>query len=222
MDHVVREMPPTDGNRETQPSDNSPLPLDAPCFEDRPVEPQPPEYHQRLPPPTPVQEPEMIPPPPASTAMPAVRSVLVRSPAAAVPARVAMADAEEAPSPPEPADPLADAQGESERAAGHQQTLPVNHTENLRGGSAGSAFQGELPGPDHLQNPLRRATSLRRAADLPPTASPHPAAHKALHEASAEPRTTPADAAEPPTEGLERSRISRQHRHRLPRFDVQQ
>jgi hypothetical protein len=119
MDHVVREMPPADGNRETQPSDNSPLPLDAPCFEDRPVEPQPPEYPQRLPAPAPAQEPEMIPPPPASTAMPAVRSVLVRSPAAAVPARVAMVDAEEAPSPPEPADSLADAQGESERTSRH-------------------------------------------------------------------------------------------------------
>jgi hypothetical protein len=83
----------------------------------------------------------------------------------------------------------------------------VNHTENLRGGSAGSAFQGELPGPDHLQNPLRRATSLRRAADLPPTASPHPAARDALHEASAEPRATPADSAEPPTKGLKRPRI---------------
>ena len=222
MDHVVREMPPADSNRETQPSDNSPLPLDAPCFEDRPVEPQPPEYHQRLPAPAPAQEPEMIPPPPASTAMPAVRSVLVRSPAAAVPARVAMVDAEEAPSPPEPADSLADAQGESERTAGHQQTLPANHTENLSGGGAGSAFQGEPRGPDHLQNPLRRATYLRRAADLPPTASPHPAARDPLHEASAELRATPADAAEPPTKGLERSTIPRQHRHRLPRLDVQQ
>lgn len=207
MDHVVREMPPADGNRETQPSDNSPLPLGAPCFEDRPVEPQRPEYHQRLPAPAPAQEPEIIPPPPASTAMPAVRSVLVRSPAAAVPARVAMADAEEAPSPPEPADPLADAQGESERTAGHQQTLRANHTENLRGSGGESAFKGEPRGPDHLQNPLRRATFLRRAADFPPTASPHPAARDALPEASAEPRATPADSAESPTKDLKHSRI---------------
>jgi hypothetical protein len=208
MDHVVREMPPADGNRETQPSDNSLLPLDAPCFEDRPVEPQRPEYHQRLPAPAPAQEPEMIPPPPASTAMPAVRSVLVRSPAAAVPARVAMADAEEAPSPPEPANSLDDAQAESERTAEHRQTLPANHTELLRGGGgAGSITEKELPGPDHLRNPLRRATYLRRATDLPPTASADPAARDALHEASAEPRATPADSAEPPTKGLKRPRI---------------
>jgi hypothetical protein len=149
----------------------------------------------------------MIPPPPASTAMPAVRSVLVRSPAAAVPARVAMADAEEAPSPPEPANSLADAQGESEPTAGYRQGLRANHAENLSGGAAGSAVQGEPRGPDHLQNPLRRATYLRRAADLPPTASPHPAARDPLHEASAEPGATPPDAAEPPTKGLNRSGI---------------
>ena len=222
MDHVVREMPPADGTRETQPSDAAPLPLGAPCFEDRPVEPQPPEHRQPLPAPAPVQEPEMIPPPPASTAMPAVRSVLVRSPAAAVPARVAMADAEEAPSPPEPADSLVDSLGGSEQTAGHQQTLPANHAENLSGGGAGSAFQGEPRGPDHLQNPLRRATYLRRAADFPPAASPQPTARDAFHGASAERRPTPADAAEPPTKGLERSTIPRQHRHRLPRLDVQQ
>lgn len=222
MDRVVREMPPVDAARETQPSDTAPLPFGAPCFDDRLIEPPSPAYRQQLPMPAPTLEPEMIPPPPASTAMPAVRSVLVQSPAAAVPARVAMVDAEEAPSPPEPADPLADAQGESERTAGHQQTLPANHAENLSGGGAGSAFKGEPHGPDRLQNPLRRATYLRRAADLPPAASPQPTARDAFHGESAELRPTSADSAQPPTKGLERSKIPRQHRHRLPRLDVQQ
>ena len=221
MDHVVREMPPADGNRETQPSDAAPLPLGAPCFEDRPVEPPRPEHHHQLPAPAPAQEPEMIPPPPVSTAMPAARSVLVRSTAAAVPARVAMADIEEAPSPPEPADALVDSLRGSAQSAGHQQTLPANHTEFLRG-AAGSAFQGEPGGPDHLQNPLRQTPSLRRAAGFPPAASPQPAARDAFHRESAERRPTPADPAQPLTKGLEQSGINRQHRHPLPRFDVPQ
>ncbi len=207
MDHVVREMPPADGNRETQPSDAAPLPLGAPCFEDRPVEPPPLEHHHRLPAPSPAQEPEMIPPPPASTAMPAVRSVLVRSPAATVPGHLAIANAEEAPSPPEPADPLADAHGKSDRPASHQQTLPANHTEFLRDGSSQTTVHGEPRGPDHLHNPLRRTPYLRRAADFHPAATPPPAARDALHRASAEPRATPADSAQPPTKGLELSRI---------------
>ena len=221
MDHVVREMPPADGNRETQPSDAAPLPLGAPCFEDRPVEPPRPEHHHQLPAPAPAQEPEMIPPPPVSTAMPAARSVLVRSTAAAVPARVAMADIEEAPSPPEPADALVDSLRGSAQSAGHQQTLPANHTEFLRG-AAGSAFQGEPGGPDHLQNPLRQTPSLRRAAGFPPAASPQPAARDAFHRESAERRPTPEDPAQPLTKGLEQSGINRQHRHPLPRFDVPQ
>jgi hypothetical protein len=82
MDNIVRELPPVD-DPETRPSDNIPLPLGGPCYDDRLVAPPQMEHHEMLPTPVPLPEPEMIPPPDAAMILPGTRSVLVRAPAPA-------------------------------------------------------------------------------------------------------------------------------------------
>ena len=82
MDNIVRELPPVD-DPETRPSDNIPLPLGGPCYDDRLVAPPQMEHHEMLPTPVPLPEPEMIPPPDAAMVLPGTRSVLVRAPAPA-------------------------------------------------------------------------------------------------------------------------------------------
>lgn len=84
MDHVVREMPPVD-DRETRPSDNVPLPLGGPCYDDRLVVPPLMDHHEMVPTPAPPPEPEVIPAPAAAMVLPGTRSVLVRAPRPAAP-----------------------------------------------------------------------------------------------------------------------------------------
>ena len=80
MDNIVRELPPVD-DPETRPSDNIPLPLGGPCYDDRLVAPPQMDHHEMVPTPVPLPEPEMIPPPDAAMVLPGTRSVLVRAPA---------------------------------------------------------------------------------------------------------------------------------------------
>lgn len=84
MDHVVREMPPVD-DRETRPSDNVPLPLGGPCYDDRLVVPPLMDHREMVPTPAPPPEPEVIPTPAAAMVLPGTRSVLVRAPQSAGP-----------------------------------------------------------------------------------------------------------------------------------------
>jgi hypothetical protein len=84
MDNVVREMPPVD-DRETRPSDNVPLPLGCPSYEDRLVVPPQMDPHEMVPTPVPLPEPEVIPTPTAASLLPGTRSVLVKAPAPAEP-----------------------------------------------------------------------------------------------------------------------------------------
>jgi hypothetical protein len=84
MDHVVREMPPVD-DRETRPSDNVPLPLGGPCYDDRLVVPPQMDHREMVPTPAPPPEPEVIPTPAAAMVLPGTRSVLVRAPQTAGP-----------------------------------------------------------------------------------------------------------------------------------------
>jgi hypothetical protein len=80
MDTIVRELPPTD-DPETRPSDNIPLPLGGPCYDDRLVAPPQMDQYEMVPTPVPLPEPEMIPTPDAAMVLPGTRSVLVRAPA---------------------------------------------------------------------------------------------------------------------------------------------
>lgn len=206
MDHVVREMPPVDADKETQPSDTAPLPLGAPCFDDRLVEPPSPAHREQLPMPVPALEPEMIPAPPPSAAIPAPVSVLVQSPAGAVPGPLATTDAEESPTQPEPADPLADASGNREPTDESQQALPATHIKVFRDAGDASTVMEEPPGAEIPPNPLRTPRRLRRASDFHPVASPQTAARAPLHRPSVEARPSPADSSQLPTKSLERSR----------------
>ncbi len=79
MDHVVREMPPVD-DRETHPSDATPVPLGGPCYEDRLVVPPQMDHREMMPTPAPMAEPEAIPTPAAAALLPGTQSVLVRAP----------------------------------------------------------------------------------------------------------------------------------------------
>jgi hypothetical protein len=107
MDNVVREMPPVD-DRETRPSDNIPLPLGGPCYDDRLVVPPQMDHHEMVPTPAPLPEPEVVPTPDAATVLPGTRSVLVRAPAPAEPLPSAIGRVEAIWQPLDPGTPFAE------------------------------------------------------------------------------------------------------------------
>jgi hypothetical protein len=107
MDNVVREMPPVD-DRETRPSDNIPLPLGGPCYDDRLVVPPQMDHHEMVPTPVPLPEPEVVPTPDAATVLPGTRSVLVRAPVPAEPLPSAIGRVEAIWQPLDPGTPFAE------------------------------------------------------------------------------------------------------------------
>ena len=108
MDYVVREMPPVD-DRETRPSDDVPLPIEVPCFEDRLIVPPQTDQREMVPTPVPLPEPEMIPAPAGSADLSGTRSVLVRAPASAEPPATAVTRTGAVWRPLDPAAPFAEA-----------------------------------------------------------------------------------------------------------------
>ena len=109
MDNVVREMPPVD-DRETRPSDNVPLPLGCPSYDDRLVVPPQMDPHEMVPTPVPLPEPEAIPTPAAASLLPGTHSVLVKAPAPAEPLPSAAPRAEAIWQPIDPGTPFAAAE----------------------------------------------------------------------------------------------------------------
>ena len=235
-DHAVRELPAEDGVRETGPSGPTPLPLDAPCFEDRLLEPSQPEDHELVPKPVPQSAPESI-PPPAATTQTAVRSVLVKTPAPAqsvaaapvqaqapvqvqaaaaapaTPAPLAMAAPEgvlRVPPPDVPQAAAAGVAGADEALAERRQAAPASHMEFQPIGGDRSNGQGDAGPLNPLrvprQNLLRQTPDWRPAGVTPAAAIPSPVAGDAVPQAPVEPQQPIAAPVEPPSKVPQQSR----------------